>query len=323
MTSTSALVEQQLSALCLDMAKRTLRSDDLPLFHNEQGTPQPLYAFLADYFAAMNEQKKHEESIAVRPSDVAVLARVLLEEPAIGQALVAEDKKALDAVAVAHGAESDAEMAAITAAVTATGHGPFVAQRWLRERLVTNMISVAAMGEAVELCRLVDQRQGAATPFGQVNLTHFTAVYATLAPTESLFGTIALMFDAFDARDPLLDVRRVRMLHCWAAIDVANRDALQNLIAVVLRHPRLTVPLLLDAHPAVEHIATPGYGATIAAEEQRAAPAGAVVYTEDEVAAAPAPMPVVAPTLVSYGEDDDDDAPAPPANPEFWNQLFN
>jgi hypothetical protein len=206
-----------------------------------------------------------------------------------------------------------------------------MSQRALREQLQAAGVNVAALSEVLELARFLDQKFGQAVPFGQVNVTHATAVLITLVPCDSLFELISLVFEALpptrgapgpdgrpgSARGTALyraaDVEKIRLFRCWAAIDTANAAALDELQLVILNRPNLTLPLLLEVLPAIRHVHTAGHETAVA---QHAQEGKVAAYSEEEgigamLAASAAGGPAV---VASYGEDgsregtaDDDD----------------
>jgi len=344
---------EHLQELCLDLARATLRSPDIALFHESD---HALYTHLADYFEHLKDRQAHEAAIAVTRAHAAFALRDVYanahQSAAATNLAERSAMKALQESAASPSTSSD-EAAELLARVANTAAGPLISQRSLREQLQAAGVNVAALSEVLELARFLDQRFGHTVPFGQVNLVHATAVLITLVPCDSLFDLIELVFDALpptrgapgpDGRPgsargtPLYraaDLEKIRLFHCWAAIDEENAAALRDLQLALLNRPNSTLPLLLEVMPSLRHIHTAAHEAAVAAESTK----GRVVEYNDgdaTTAGASAAAPTSSgPVVASYDEDadpaaaasDDDDgeddgaAEAPPEASAFWSAL--
>lgn len=343
-----AQLQATLQELCLQVSRAALRADDLPRMHRGD---KAIYEFLSKYFTDLSERQAHEDAVTIGDKDVEYVLHDVYGTAALSASTAADRLK----LAQLHQPQpqNDEEYALMHRAVTDTGSGPFVSQRALRTQLQQRGVNVAGIGEAIELCRYLDDKQGAAVPVGQVNLTHFAAVFVTMMPVPQLSDLIAAVFAALPptagpTKGPggrpgsargrpeyrAADLHKIRLFHCWSVIDAANRDALQRIVKELIMTPNLTMPLLLDRHPAARAVHTPAYASALGAEggtttvaEHRedaepmafGAPGGGgpVVAAHD-----PDEVPDSAGGAADDDGDDDDEKPPPEAT-AFWANLVS
>jgi hypothetical protein len=331
------MCHEHLKALCLDMARETLRSDELATFHQSD---RALYTHLADYFENMKERQTHEDAIAITPQSAHFVLRDVFGQAHLSSCtLNLAEKKALSALQAAT-PSTDAALSAMLQTVADTGAGPYASQRQVREQLQAAKVNVSALSEVLELCRLLDTRFGHSVPFGQVNVTHVAAVLCTLLPCKNLFELITGVFEALpptkggpgpdgrpgSARGSAVyrasDLQKIRVFHCWAAIDTENAPALRRLQLCLLQRPNLTLPLLLDAMPSIRLIGTIGSDNAAVAEGQQNR---VVVYGDDDVVSTSVAGPKVAAysedAEPSNNEDDDEEGDGGGGGDAFWQAL--
>jgi hypothetical protein len=347
-------VHEHLQTLCLDMARETLHSEDLELFHQSD---QALYTFLADYFERIKDRQRHEDSIAITAANCTYVLRDLFGQGHLASAAtnLAERKamEVLKQVLPADVPDDDEQIITALETVRSTAAGPLMSQRTLREHLQQANVNVSALSEVLELCRLLDTRFQHSVPFGQVNVCHAAAVLCTLLPCRTLYDLLSHVFDALpptrgsatgpdgrpgSARGTAVyraaDLQKIRIFHCWATIDSVNAASLQRLQVCLLRRSNLTLPLLVDFMPSLRHIDSIAHGAAVAAE---GAQGKTVVYGESDAPAAAAGPAAVA----SYSEHDDgprghhdegsdgdgeeegDDGPIDESANAFWSALVS
>ncbi len=222
----------------MDVAKEVLRCPNLDALHQSDAE---LYLFLYVYFQRLAIQQKHERSIAISMDDVKnVLSSVLAKQ--LPPPLTNNNSRGAAAGLKQQGPSH-------------TSKDVFLQQRALRDQLTSLRINCTAFGEVMEVTRLLDQKCGVSTPFGAVQLLHFTAVFITLCSTRCLFDLIAAVVDC----KPLDDPEKLRILELWAMIDAVNAAPLLAVCGLMRSHPGITSPLLLELMPSVQHVHTEKY----------------------------------------------------------------
>jgi hypothetical protein len=283
------VVEAYLNELAVDVAKEVLRCPNLSALHESD---TELYLFLYVYFQRLAIQQRHERSIAIQKDDVkTVLSSVLAKQippPTTTAALSKRGPASRDV---------------------------FVQQRTLRDQLTSLRINCAAFAEVIEVTRLLDQKCGVSTPFGAVQLLHFTAVFITLCSTKFLFDLIQLVVDC----SALEDSDKIRIIELWAMIDSVNSEALLEVCQTMRTHPNITSPLLLELMPAVQNIHTEKYQPVPKTNAVK------IVHHSAEEEAAETAIGIAPGPLVDVGGDqDEDEDPAIQQSAEdraFWANL--
>jgi hypothetical protein len=300
----------ELNKIVLGLTKAVMKEQDRMEEFCEQ--PAALYEHLSNYFVTLMEEQTQAMEYGMEPKElIDVFSAVLF--PALRSA---------DFVHVPNEQQTSFD----------TSKGPYMPQKALKDGLQRSRAKLGAFPEVLEMCRFLDYLQSTTTPFGAVNVIHFTAVYLTLTRLP-LYELIRLSWELLD--EPI----RLKVFHLWCLIDSTNREGLEYLINIILDHPHLTFPLLLEVYPQIQQIGTPSFVAPVMPSGQSDKVPTEVVYGEDDCPkpvtsskgelSAPhvAPMPTKELTTSADVEGteglDDDIDEAAQGDRDFWNALVS